>query len=98
MLVMDYFKASSEPQPLDISATTDIYAVLEHRKMLEDSLFELIGVVTRQVRVLDIFTCVPASGNQRDLPQTLDVQDQNLPRKCSICNNHPPHSSQDSRF
>jgi len=42
--------------------------------------------------------CVPATGNQRDLPQKLDVQDRNKPGKCPPCNGHTPHSSQGSQF
>ena len=41
--------------------------------------------------------CVPASGHQRDLPQTIDVQDRNQPGSCPACMVMTPPSSAGSQ-
>jgi len=41
--------------------------------------------------------CVPQSGNTRDLPRSLDVVDDGLPGKCSVCRNRTPPSSSGSQ-
>jgi hypothetical protein len=39
--------------------------------------------------------CIPASGQQRDLPLSLDVQDTNIAGECPVCNGRTPSNSSD---
>jgi len=39
--------------------------------------------------------CVPASGQQRDLPLTLDIQDTNVAGDCPVCEAETPPNSSD---
>jgi hypothetical protein len=39
--------------------------------------------------------CLPASGQQRDLPLSLDVQDTNVAGECPVCNARTPSNSSD---
>jgi hypothetical protein len=41
--------------------------------------------------------CVPASGNLRDLPRSLDAADRNLPGLCPACAGKSPTSSRNSQ-
>ncbi|KAL2751829.1 hypothetical protein ACRALDRAFT_1078289 [Sodiomyces alcalophilus JCM 7366] len=42
-------------------------------------------------------TCLPASGRERDLPRSVDIQDQNTPGKCPPCLGISPPSSEHSQ-
>jgi len=39
--------------------------------------------------------CLPASGQQRDLPLSLDIQDMNVAGECPVCNARTPSNSSD---
>lgn len=42
--------------------------------------------------------CVPPSGNMRDLPRVVDIQDDHLDGLCESCRGETPPSSQGSQF
>lgn len=42
--------------------------------------------------------CVPPTGNIRDLPRVIDVQDDNLPGNCPVHGGQTPPSSQQSHL
>ena len=41
--------------------------------------------------------CIPATGNIRDLPRALDIQDQNIAGPCPVCKGNTPPSSAGSQ-
>jgi hypothetical protein len=68
-----------------------------HYRECDHHHFKSINRCQAAINAGEIVVCIPASGHSRDLPQDLDIQDQDLPGKCPACKGETPPSSAGSQ-